>query len=262
MTQDEWNKLPPHIKNTLEREGLSFKNLKPVSNKGQPATNFGVMNSPEYSTPLEESLGGFTFVPQDPTNSTFRVYNSTENPRDAAITRAHEAEHALAGQGRGSGSALNPMWDEMVGLEGAHRNEIVRRLIEHAPYLVKNWGLPARHANEGYFSKNVLSRRDSRNFLYEQLATLSAIENSTEDKKRRLVEDPYVRKYILKTPAERETYEALTGLRQTRLDAKDLPPYTRQPGSTSTKEDPDNKGFMAKIKSMLGMYQGGLVNRK
>lgn len=40
--------------------------------------------------------------------------------------------------------------------------------------------------------------------------------------------DPEVRK-IFKTSAMRESYDAVTGLRQNRLDARDLPTYTRIP---------------------------------
>jgi hypothetical protein len=95
----------------------------------------------------------------------------------------------------------------------------------------------------------VLKRPDANNFLYEQLATLSALEQS---KNKRLTDDPYVRKHILKTKDERETYNALTGLRQSRLDAKDLPPYTRQ-------DDKTDPSLGQKLKSMLGFANGGVV---
>jgi len=231
--------------------------------KDAPYTRAGLTQSEEFLAPMrsENILGLNKPVTTDEGRRTsYSVYNDAVDKKQLALTRAHEAEHALETQGIGGVTSINSLWNSLVGKEGSDRGEIVNRLIKHAPYLVKNYGLPDKHAEAGYFSKNVLKNSlDSRNYLDEQFATLSALEQASG---KRFVEDPYVRKYILKTPAERETYEALTGLRQTRLDAKDLPPYTRQPGSTSTKEDPDNKGFMAKIKSMLGMYQGGLVNKK
>jgi hypothetical protein len=151
---------------------------------------------------------------------------------------------------------INTKWDELVGKEGAARKDIVDRLVKHAPYLQKIWGLPSSHVKGvGYFSPDVLKQKESPDYLNEQLATLSALE---QGKKSRFVEDPYVRKHILTTPAERETYEALTGLRQSRLDPRDLPPYTRQPGSTELPGDKD-AGFMGKIKSMIGLAGGGIV---
>ena len=270
ITMEEWNKLPPYMRRNLQQEGIYPQDMDKVSDKGQPVTNFGIMNSPEYSRRLPEGYGGFTMIPEKPElptsdRSSVRILNKTQiekDPKEAFITRAHEAEHALIDQGRGEGSDINPMWDSMVSEKDARRGEIVNRLVKNSDYLVKNWGLSPGDAKRGYFSPKVLPRSDSHNFLYEQMATLSALE---QQQGKRFVEDPYVRKHILKTPGERETYEALTGLRQTRLDAKDLPPYTRQPGSTSIKSDPDVKeddGFMAKIKSMLNLQQDTAAKKK
>lgn len=264
MTREEWEKLTPYMRRTLRESGAYIGELAPVPEKGQPVTNFGIINSPEHSMRLSTGLEGVTFAPENselPTDdrSSFRIYNRTQmekDPKQAFVTRAHEAEHALADQGRGTGSAINAEWNDMVGKAGATRGHIVDRLVKNSDYLVKNWGLSSADAEKGYFAKKILPRSDSHNFLYEQLATISALEQQTG---KRFVEDPYVRKNILKTPAEREAYEALTGLRQTRLDAKDLPPYTRQPGSTSIKSDPDNAGVIDKVKSMFGFEHGGAV---
>jgi hypothetical protein len=96
-------------------------------------------------------------------------------------------------------------------------------LLAHAPYLAEKWGLDKADTVDGYFSKRVSARPDKNNFLYEQLATLSALEQVAN---RSLTDDPYIRKHVLKTPAEREAYNAMTGLRQTRLDPRDIAPYT------------------------------------
>jgi hypothetical protein len=261
MTRDEYEKLPPYIKRNLEAEGVYPAALEKVSPKGQPYTNMGVMNSPEYSMPLGGGTQGVTFRPENPElptsdRSSFRVYNKRQidrDPKEAFVTRAHEAEHALSGQGRGAGAQVNAIFDDLVGNDGADRGYIVERLVKNSDYLVKNWGLSPTDAKKGYFSPLIYeATHRPYNMLYEQFATLSALEQQTG---KRLTADPYVRKHILKTPAEREAYEAVTGLRQTRLDAKDPAPYTRMPGSTATKEDPDDPGFMAKIKSMLGLRQ-------
>ena len=66
-----------------------------------------------------------------------------------------------------------------------------------------------------------------------------------------LTKDPVLRKTLFKDRDIRETYNAITGLRQTRLDAKDLPPYTRQP------EEPSMVG---KVKKLLGFANGGHVD--
>jgi len=261
MTQEEWNKLPPYIRASLERAGGHFGIVEKAPAKSAPYTRMGLTQSEEYLAPMRDSIEGYNkpVLTQEGRRTSYSVYNDMQPKKELAITRAHEAEHALEAQGIGGVTSINSLWNSMVGENGPDRSEIVKRLVKHAPHLVKVYGLPDADAKSGYFSSEVLGRSDARNYLDEQLATLSALEQVTG---KRLVTDPYVRKHILKTPAEREAYEALTGLRQTRMDAKDLPPYTRQKGSTSTKEDPDDPGFMAKIKSMLGMYQGGLIRNK
>jgi hypothetical protein len=66
-----------------------------------------------------------------------------------------------------------------------------------------------------------------------------------------LTKDPELRKTLFKDPAVRETYNAITGLRQTRLDPRDLPPHTRQPEN--------EPGFMSKLKKLIGFADGGTV---
>jgi len=260
MTPDEFNRLPPVIRNELMKDTVPRAlNTKIRPTTKEPYTKAGAASllGEAYDPYMGVNELGTTYreAADDPTSRSFITYNP--NDPTAAITRAHEMEHALAAQGRGAGHNLNPMWDEMVGKEGARRGEIVNRLIKHASYLQEKYGLPEVDVKAGYFSNRVLKRPDRHNFLYEQMATLSALEQNAN---KRLVEDPYVREHILKTPAERETYEALTGLRQTRLDAKDLPPYTRQPGSTEPKTAQDSAGFMAKLKKLFGYANGGIVD--
>ena len=70
------------------------------------------------------------------------------------------------------------------------------------------------------------------------------------------MDDPVVRK-VFNTPALRETYDAMTGLRQTRLDARDLPSYTRIPEKPEAKQTVQDKvqfmPFLDKIKAKLGL---------
>jgi len=65
-------------------------------------------------------------------------------------------------------------------------------------------------------------------FFDEQLASLSALEQTTG---KSLTRDPEMRKLFPNTQMM-AVYDALTGLRQTRLDARDLPPHTPLPSYT------------------------------
>ena len=67
-----------------------------------------------------------------------------------------------------------------------------------------------------------------------------------------LTKDPVLRKTLFKNKEVRETYNAITGLRQTRLDARDLPPYTRQ-------SEPTEPGVIDKLRKMIGYANGGYV---
>jgi hypothetical protein len=86
--------------------------------------------------------------------------------------------------------------------------------------------------------------------LYEQLADLAAIEQTLGVD---LTKDPQLRKTLFKDRDVRETYNAITGLRQTRLDARDLPPYTRQPEKNTA------QSLLEKAKKSLGFNGGGNV---
>jgi hypothetical protein len=239
MTDEEFSKLPKGIVDVLRRSGYGSKNLdtKAVIPGEKPYTQMGASSlvGEAVDPYMEKHTFGIT-APEGRSGNTNRSYavyapakNYTPETFSPSHVRAHEMEHVLANQSLGDLSKLNSMWDKMTDSLHNYKSSrafVVNRLIEHAPYLQKEWGLDQAAAETGYFSKGVLKRPDKQNFLYEQLASLSALEQA---KNKKLTEDPYVRKYILTTPEQRETYDALTGLRQTRLDAKDLPPHTRQP---------------------------------
>ena len=252
MDKDALSKLPPELRAGLYEDmgptGIAALKPVPANAPYTPYTQAGASQlQGQYYNP---NMGDTTY------GSTYRDKKGnsivTLNPKDSSpqITRAHEMEHVLADQGLGSGSKLNSMWDKLSTDDGgAYRGEVVKRLVENAPYLQKKWGLDADSVESGYFSPTVLQRPDMHNFLYEQMATLSALEQA---KNKRLTDDPYVRENIFKTKGERETYNALTGLRQSRLDAKDLPPYTRQ-------DDKTDPSAFQKLKAMLGFAEGGVV---
>ena len=85
--------------------------------------------------------------------------------------------------------------------------------------------------------------------MYEQLASLAGYEAANNVD---LTKDPVLRKTLFSDKDVRETYNAITGLRQTRLDARDLPTYTRQP----------EPGITDKLKKLLGFASGGPVERR
>lgn len=252
MDKDAFGRLPSELKKGLMEDmapsGIAALTPVPANAPYTPYTQAGAsqLQGQYYDPSMRATTLGSTYAD--------KAGNSliTLNPSgvQSQVTRAHEMEHVLADQGLGSATKLNTLWDKLSTSDGgAYRGQVVKRLVEHAPYLQKNWGLDPADAQAGYFSPNVLKRRDAHNFLYEQMATLSALEQA---KNKRLTDDPYVRKNILTTKGERETYNALTGLRQSRLDAKDIPPYTRQ-------DDKTDPSAFQKLKAMLGFASGGVV---
>jgi hypothetical protein len=258
MDNKAWAALTPELREALSgdmsRSGLLALQPIPKDLPTVPYTQAGAsqLQGQYYDPNMSADRGGVTY--HDEAGNSFVMLNPNETPRDKQITHAHEMEHVLANQGLGAGSMINKKYDELSRDAGgaAYRSEIVKRLVEHAPYLQEKWGLDPQDVKEGYFSPSVLKNRYSSNFFAEQTATLSALE---QVKNKRLTDDPYVRDNIFKTRGERAVFNALTGLRQSRLDAKDLPPYTPQPD----KNDPST---MQKLKKFLGFAKGGMVERQ
>ena len=144
----------------------------------------------------------------------------------------------------GHPQAINQKFDELLGKPDA-RNKFVLAAMEVAPYLKEKYGF-----SSGYFDKNLLKNNKPEVLLYEQLADLAAIEQTLGVD---LTKDPQLRKTLFKDRDVRETYNAITGLRQTRLDARDLPPYTRQPEKNTA------QSLLEKTKKSLGFNGGGNV---
>jgi hypothetical protein len=159
---------------------------------------------------------------------------------------AHEQEHLLARQGLGTGSAINRKFDKLLGEKGtALREQFVKDAIASGNYLKEKYGI-----NDAYFDPSMLKQGGTA--LYEQLATLAGYEaaNGVD-----LTKDPILRKTLFKNKDVRETYNAITGLRQTRLDAKDLPTYTRQPELAEP-------GMVDRFKQLFGLSQPANVQYK
>jgi hypothetical protein len=161
-------------------------------------------------------------------------------------TIAHEQEHLLARQGLGAGAAINSKFDELLGKKGPIlREQFVKDAIGAAVHLKEKYGI-----GNAYFDPRMLKQGGTA--LYEQLATLAGYEaaNSVD-----LTKDPVLRKTLFKNKDVRETYNAITGLRQTRLDARDLPTYTRQPELAEP-------GMVDRFKQLFGLAQPTNVQYK
>ncbi len=172
---------------------------------------------------------------------------------DRQMTLAHEAEHLLAKKGLVDPNKpdiegphpINTTFDTLVDSRTT-RGAFVRNVVGVKDYLTKKYDvhLPA------YFSR---SRPEE---FHEQVATLSAIE---QVKNVDLTQDPELRKTLFKDPTTRKAYRAITGLRQTRLDARDLPPYTMQPEPGETTA---SQGVLDFIRGQLESTKEGLITAR
>ena len=175
------------------------------------------------------------------------MFLNKSRSEDYPDTIAHETEHLLARQNLGSAANINSKFDELIGNKGISRLNFVRDAVKAAPYLKEKYDLQSSYLDPKMFeyqSKFGLGK----NLLYEQLASLAALE---QRHKIDLTKDPELRKTLFSRPDVRETYNALTGLRQTRLDPRDLPPHTRVP----------EPGMLDAIKGVFKRADGGPVYR-
>lgn len=187
------------------------------------------------------------------------IYIDRNAYKDAAqrnTTLAHEAEHLMAKTALGHPYLIGKKFEEFAGAGSSAK--FIKDASTNLEYLQNKYDI-----NPTYFKKKLVdsilnSRRGSTVLpLSEQFATLSAIEQ-TEGVD--LTEDPVLRNNLFSEPEVRQAYRALTGLRQTRLDSKDLDPY--RPVSESTKEYEDRglsgyyDSFMKKISNQLDKIMG------
>lgn len=175
------------------------------------------------------------------------MFLNKSRSEDYPDTIAHETEHLLARQNLGSAANINSKFDELIGNKGTSRLNFVRDAVKAAPYLKEKYDLQSSYLDPKMFeyqSKFGLGK----NLLYEQLASLAALE---QRHKIDLTKDPELRKTLFSRPDVRETYNAITGLRQTRLDPRDLSPYTRVA----------EPGMLDAIKGVFKRAEGGPVYR-
>lgn len=245
--------LDPLTKRFLKTENVAYAPYN-VSQENIPSTAMGLA-SPEYYLARTPEPGTLAF-----TYETSQKYPTVGGSQAMFITPkatsrakeniAHETEHLLARQNLPQGVTFNQMFDRLMGVSDAKtRNKLSTNLVSAVPHLEKKYGFQPNT----YFSSDTLKRyKRPGDLLSEQFATLSALEqvNNVD-----LTKDPELRKTIFADPAVRETFRAMTGLRQTRTDPRDLPPYTRIKESelvpSSVYPPEPAPGFLDRLKGLL-----------
>lgn len=180
--------------------------------------------------------------------------NMFVSPQADTMTLAHEAEHLLARQNAGFAQEPRDIFNKLLKESGSKPYvavpQFLNGLAEALPYLEKKYGI-----KNGYMDKEFI-REQGDVGLYEIFATLAGAEAALNVD---LTKDPELRKTMFKDKNVREAYNAVTGLRQTRLDPRDIAPYTRVP-------EKESGGTTDKLKRLLGLADGGYIehaaNRK
>lgn len=235
---------------SLVKEGFSLGRLRPRPTEGLPANTAGVPGLMVMETPELKNTNALGFVTASPLLDKLEANRGRTPamfvaPQAKEDTVSHEAEHLIARRQLGHPSKLNQKFDELVGDPKA-RGAFVTAAMEAAPYLKEKYGI-----SDAYFDPAILKSNPAPVLLYEQLATLAAAEQTLNVD---LTKDPVLRKTLFKDPAVRETYNAITGLRQTRLDPRDIAPYTRVP-EPKAKEQAES--LLDKARKSLRFNQGG-----
>jgi hypothetical protein len=208
----------------LREHGYNVDTLRKTSlPKDAPVTaSAGIPGLLVYEDPSIKGtdIGGYVTPRFSPVDAMF--LQSDLSKKDVQENIAHEAEHLLARRQLGYGYKINNLFDEMTG-NTKHRAQFVQDASKVAPYLEKKYGISSAYLDPKFLEAQ--GTEIAPLVLFEQLATLASFEQTQGID---LTKDPYLRDNLFKDRKIREAYNALTGLRQTRLDAKDLPPHTVQ----------------------------------
>ena len=245
----------PKTREYLRDEQLpSSEEYTSISKRQLPSTAAGLPGLLVREMPFLEDSNVSGFVLSNPRNipeNRKLQQNVFVRPSASDATIAHEIEHLLARQNLGEGSSINQKFDELIGDKDGKvkRSMFVSNAIKSLPYLEEKYGL----VKNAYFNPVAMRAMTGNDFgvgFYEILASLAGLEAS---KNVDLTKDPVLRETLFADKDVRETYNALTGLRQTRLDPRDIAPYTR------VKEKEKEESTMQKIKSKLGFSWGGHI---
>lgn len=219
----------PWTMETLRKEGINPYTTSPSSVQ-RPYTMLGIPNASVRSVPELERSNANGFV-----LSSNRLTEEKQNmgatpvvfarPDVSSNTIGHETEHLLARQNTGFTQMPREYFNKILAKQAPFSNftkskEFLDGLIESLPYLEEKYGI-----SNGYMTPNFIKKQGEVG-LYEIFATLAGAE-STQNVD--LTKDPELRKTMFKDPVVRQAYNAVTGLRQTRMDPRDIPPYTYVP---------------------------------
>lgn len=221
---------------SLKEAGFDKKITKVLpKNIEHPYTMTGVPNAQAYIAPDLLARGSNGFVLSSPL-----IKNREQNrglspalfisPEAKTSTIAHETEHLLARQNLGFPQETRDKFNAILKKEAGDsavekRNDFLQGLIKSLPYLEQKYGL-----DNGYMDATFINKSGDVG-LYEIFATLASAESSQNVD---LTKDPELRKTMFKDPIVRQAYNAVVGLRQTRMDSKDIPPYTYIPEKDTT----------------------------
>jgi len=218
--------LDPVTIRALEGRRGTAAYLRPmdIPQNAPPTITAGIPGLKMYQDPFLEGTTTSAYMVDVPKTTDALFLQPNLRPERTMMSAAHEAEHLLAKRQFDTGATtLNTMFDKLSDNPQSKdlRATFVQDAVKAFPYIQEKYGIKS-----AYFDPKMLKIQGSRapNLLYEQLATLASVEAATGVD---LTKDPYLRKNLFKNREVREIYNALTGLRQTRLDAKDLPPHTR-----------------------------------
>lgn len=240
----------------MKQVGVRDTRTSPSKIDRMPSTGAGLPGLRVRDLPYLEGTNTRGFVTasnrvRDEDSNRRREQTVFKAPSAGADTTAHEIEHLLARQNLGFAQSTRDKFEELLG-QGSNqpttqmmrkRGAFLNGLIESAPYLKEKYGIDDAYIDPAFI------REQGPVGLYEILATLAGTEAAQNVD---LTKDPVLRKTLFKDKDVRETYNAVTGLRQTRLDPRDIDPYTRQP----EKED----GMLGGLKKLIGYANGGRVD--
>jgi hypothetical protein len=239
----------PEMLQMMRKERLDPRTLQRVPlPKGSPYT--ATAGLPGLRTYVDPELtgtdtAGYVFGDAPPSDTS--MFLRKDKLKD---TVGHEAEHLLAAKQLGHPTEINSLFDSLVDNKkqgNLVRSRFVKDAVDLYPYLKEKYGLQS-----AYFDPRMYDFQKkhgaAQNLLFEQLASLSAIETTQNVD---LTKDPELRKTLFRDKEVREVYGALTGLRQTRLDSKDIRPHTRIPETEPS--------LMDRAKKSLGFSAGGEV---
>ena len=248
----------PKTREYLREQGLpSSEKDTSIAKRQLPSTAAGLPGLLVREMPYLEDTNaeGFVFSnSRDIPGNRKLQQNVFVRPSASDATIAHEIEHLLARQNLGLGSSINQKFDELIGGKDGQEGKVKRSMfvsdaMRALPYLEEKYGF----VKNAYFDPVAMRTMTGNNFsvgFHEVVASLAGLEAA---KNVDLTKDPVLRKTLFADKDVRETYNALTGLRQTRLDPRDIPPHTR----IKEKEE----STMQKIKSKLGFSWGGVISQ-